>query len=44
MQMNVEAVCFDGNASKGRGGVAGRGREEKCFGKRQLKRKGKGPG
>ena len=23
MQMKVEAVCFDGNANKGRGGVAG---------------------
>ena len=44
MQMKVEAVCFDGNANKGRGGVAGRGRKEKCFGKQQLKRKGKGPG
>ena len=44
MQMKVEAVRFDGNTNKGRGGVAGWGREEKCFGKRQLKRKGKGPG
>ena len=44
MQMEVEAVRFDGNANKGRGGVASWGREEKCFGKRQLKRKGKGPG
>ena len=44
MQMEVEVVSIDGITNKGRGGVAGWGREEKCFGKRQLKRKGKGPG
>ena len=44
MQMEVEVVSIDGITNKGRGGVAGWGREEKCFGKRQLKRKGKGLG
>ena len=44
MQVKIEAVRFDGNANKGRVVSAGWGRGEKCFGKRQLKRKGKGPG